>query len=413
MKKSKIVLYGHFGSGNVGNDSSLEAALYHIQSRLPSSEIICVCNGPELIASRYNITTLPIGASEMQQGNDDIVHKSNKVFSLISRIVIRITNELFFWFKKPAWFQSVDLFIVVGTGAVDDMAVRRPWHAPYELYKWCKCAKLGGTKVVFLSVGVGPIMNPLSRFLMLKALRLADYRSYRETAAFDYLRGVGFDTSRDLLYPDLVFSLNTESLNSSKPMTVPIKQVGLGVINYYGWKHDANTGAHIYQGYISKIKRFILWLFEKGYSIRLLVGDNIDKWVVEDIMTYVRQEAPSYQHNIFVEDISNVNDLFEQIVQTDIVVASRFHNVLCSLMLERPVISLGYHEKNDILMKEMGLDRYCQHIEQFTLEQLVDQFNSSVLESKQITHQIHNKLEVQRGLLREQYDRLLLPLMDR
>ncbi len=76
------------------------------------------------------------------------------------------------------------------------------------LLKWCLAAKWGGARIVFLSVGVGPIEHPVSRFLMLRALRLADSRSYRETLALDYLRNLGFDASADRIYPDLVFSLD-------------------------------------------------------------------------------------------------------------------------------------------------------------------------------------------------------------
>jgi len=114
-----------------------------------------------------------------------------------------------------------------------------------------------------------------------------------------------------------------------------------------------------------------------------------------------------WRDKLIVEDISDVGGLFDQIVQTDIVVASRFHNVLCALMLERPVISLGYHEKNDSLMKEMGLGEYCQHIEHFTHQRLVEQFDACVYESDKIERQIHDKLDNYRNLLDEQYKMLL------
>ena len=47
----------------------------------------------------------------------------------------------------------------------------------------------------------------LGRVLVKAALSLADYRSYRDDASRDYLRGIGFRAKRDPVYPDLVFSL--------------------------------------------------------------------------------------------------------------------------------------------------------------------------------------------------------------
>jgi len=98
----------------------------------------------------------------------------------------------------------------------------------------------------------------------------------------------------------------------------------------------------------------------------------------------------------------------EQIAQTDIVVASRFHNVLCALMLERPVISLGYHDKNTNLMAEMGLESYCQYIEHFTVEKLIEQFECYSSGREQAVQHIHNKNEQYRQLLDEQYRKIFL-----
>ena len=398
----KIILYGFFGSGNIGNDTSFEAALYHIKKYQPDADVICVCNGPSEISKRFGIQTLPMTGHEAHN------LKSYDLISRVKRIWSRIMDEVSFWLQRPRWFQPGDKFIVVGSGAIDDYGVHRPWHRPYVLYKWCKVAKLGGAQVIFLSVGAGPIRNRTSRILLLRALQMADYRSYRDVAAFNFLHSIGYNTSGDLSYPDLVFSLPRTSLASTnKLLTKPIV-VGLGLINYYGHQYEPGTGEKIYQEYISKIKHFVFWLLQEGYTIRILSGDASDKWPTQDVVKFVNAEGESkWRDKLIVQEIMNVNDLFREIAQTDVVVASRFHNVLCSLMLERPVISLSYHEKNNFLLKEMDLERYCQHIEGFTNEQLVKQFKSCVHEADQITSQIHNKLDSYRRLLDDQYKRLL------
>jgi polysaccharide pyruvyl transferase WcaK-like protein len=400
----RIVLYGHFGSGNVGNDSTLEAMLYNIQKVQPTTIITCICSGPQIIAKRFKINTLPINIAEHGMGN----HPSRRNASFLKRVLNRCVDEFRFWLKQPAWFRSIDQFIVVGTGAVDDAAVRRTWNAPYDLYKWCKAAKIGGARVVFLSVGVGPIMNRLNRILMLKALRMADYRSYRETESFDYLRSVGFDTDGDVLFPDLVFSLPEELLNLPGKSSDSPMRVGLGVITYYGWRHDPQIGETIYQDYLSKMKRFVSWLLEKGFSVRIIAGDTVDQRPINDLLDFVIKEGNTHwKENFIAEKIATVNDLFNQIAGTDVVVASRFHNVLCALMLERPVVSLGYHIKNESLMAEMGLQEYCQHIENFDVDRLILHFKSLVALYDQATIRIQKKRREYRQKLDEQYDYIL------
>jgi len=402
LRESRIILYGHFGSGNIGNDSSLEAMLHHIRKYQPTLEVICICDGPQVIGDSFGIKTLPI--DESHSGNDD--KSDNK--SRLKKVWSRLLGEFIFWLTRPSWFQRGDQFIIVGTGAVDDMAVKHPWNAPYELYKWCSVAKLGGAQVIFLSVGVGPIMNRVSRILMLRALRMANYRSYREKAAFSFLHSVGFVTSGDVLYPDLVFSLPIESLFTSVKLSNHAKVVGLGLINYYGWGHDPENGEAIYQEYISKIKKFASWLLAEGYQIRIISGDAVDQRPVQDLMDHLLRENKDWQEKAVVENIANVNELFAQIGKTDVVVASRFHNILCSLMLERPVISLGYHKKNANLMAEMGLESYDQHIEEFTVEKLVEQFRCYTLDMEQAVQRIHTKNQQYRQLLDEQYRNILV-----
>lgn len=407
MCASHLVLYGHFGVGNIGNDSTLEAALHNIRRYQPTATITCVCSGPQVVAQRFGILTLPIDIGE----DRNLRLATGQAPGKMKRLATRAMDEIDFWLNRTRWLRRVDQFIIAGTGALDDMAVR-PWNMPYDLFKWCRAAKVAGVPVVFLSVGAGPIQHPVSRRLMLNALRTASYRSYRDQASLAYLQGIGVNTAHDVVYPDLVFSLPvtpkapTPTPSFLTPTARPT--VGLGVIGYYGWRHEQQIGEPLYQEYLRKLKQFVHWLLDGGYSIRILTGDYpTDQRPADDLLAYVRAEgATTWQTRITVEPMADVTALLQQIAQTEIVVASRFHNVLSALMLERPVISLGYHVKNDALMAEMGLAAYCQHIEHFTVEQLIQQFCTLVDEQRQAGQRIQAQLVRNQQLLAEQYQRI-------
>jgi polysaccharide pyruvyl transferase WcaK-like protein len=65
-----------------------------------------------------------------------------------------------------------------------------------------------------------------------------------------------------------------------------------------------------------------------------------------------------------------------QIAETDVVVATRFHNVVCALKLGRPTVSIGYAKKNDVLLAETGLGEFCQSIETLDVDRLIRQFQA-------------------------------------
>ena len=246
---------------------------------------------------------------------------------------------------------------------------------------------------------------------MLNALRAANYRSYRDTASRNYLLGIGFNVTIDQIYPDLAFSLPEQLVGAPySPSDLP-RTIGLGVIGYYGWKHDEHAGAAVFQAYVDKLKRFLKWLLDQGYDVRLLVGDHpADERPSNELLEFVRaQGSISWQNHIFAESIYDINDLFREIHKTDLVIASRFHNVLCALLTGRPAMSIGYHQKNDVLLAEMGLEAYCQFIESFSVEQLILQFQALILELKQASERIQQQSQKNRELLDAQYRRVLCP----
>ena len=45
-----------------------------------------------------------------------------------------------------------------------------------------------------------------------------------------------------------------------------------------------------------------------------------------------------------------------------------------ALKLGKPTISVGYAAKNDALLADMGLEKFCQHIERLDVDLLIQQF---------------------------------------
>lgn len=404
----RVALFGGFGTGNLGNDATLAAMLANLRPRLPAADFYCVCPDPPAVRERYSLPAVPIDPGMAGTGNGA---RAGRVLRLGKRALAEPSS----WRAARDFLRTVDHLIVGGTGILDDFGVRT-WNMPYDLYKWCQVARRVRTRLSFVSVGAGPILQPVSRRLMVAALRQAQYRSYRDQLSRDYLAGVGFCNQSDQVFPDLAFSLPGRQERGCGPVASKPRTIGVGVMGYYGWRNSQQHGAGIYENYVTKIGRFTAWLLEQGYAVHLLTGEiPTDQRPVRDVLQHLQLAvSEESQARIRVAEIDCPDDVFAAIAATDLVVATRFHNVISALLLGRPVLSLGYSKKNDALLAEMGMGQFCQAVEDFSVEKLQQQFQELAARAGETAANICSQVDSYRALLDAQYDRLAaLPPLER
>src|SRR5579862_889239 len=146
----KIALFGHFGAGNFGNESTLQAMLRHTQRLVPDAEISCICSAPEIVAAEYKIATASMSGFVVKPWN-----LRNPLARLARKVLIGIPSELYRWFQGVMTLRNKDMLIVVGTGLLTDAFGIGAW-GPYSMFKWSAIAKLCGCRLMFVSVGAGP-----------------------------------------------------------------------------------------------------------------------------------------------------------------------------------------------------------------------------------------------------------------
>jgi polysaccharide pyruvyl transferase WcaK-like protein len=397
-----VCFFGNFGTQNFGNECTLQAVIHNLRSHLPDARLTCICEDPEDTSKRHNIPAIRMSHRPRHELHSRV--SKNRALRLLRRIFIRIPAELIEWIRAFKTLQGTNMLIMPGTGMVGDFGIR-PFGLHYQLLKWSLMAKLAGCKVLFASVGANPIEHPLSRWLVKSALSLADYRSYRDLSSKRYLESLGVNTRDGFVYPDLVFSLPKAALPGPRTRPRQDREIGVGLMDYYGKGCSREQGERIYRDYRDKMAAFVAWLLEHSYTVRLLIGDlRYDKRVREDITTILKAHGSiSDEAQLISEPISDVDQLLSQLAATDVVVATRFHNVLLALMLGKPVASISYDQKNDSLMAEMGLADYCQHIEHLDTHRLLAQFLDLEKNATALTPGIKRKAEEYRDALDEQY----------
>jgi polysaccharide pyruvyl transferase WcaK-like protein len=370
LKDTTISFFGNFGTQNLGNEYTLQAIIHNAHKYLPDAKMNCICTDPEDASARHNIPASLI-SYRYDKGYRSKVRRGALITRWLRRFLLRLPLEFIQWLKAFRTLKGTSMLVMTGTGMLGDFGIG-PFDLHYEILKWSVLAKLRGTKLLFVSVGAGPITHPLSRRIVKLAISLADYRSYRDNFSKDYLTSIGFDTKDDFVYPDLAFSLRPgmaagESRNS--------RVIGLGLMDYYGKGSTRENEETTYQDYLDKMTSFVARLLDRNYTIRLLIGDvSYDKRVTGDVIKRLKERG--YQkERIIDEPVTSVENLIAQLATTDIVIATRFHNILLALMLNKPVVAISYHEKTPSLMAGVGLAEYCQRIDQLDVGRLIEQFD--------------------------------------
>jgi polysaccharide pyruvyl transferase WcaK-like protein len=393
---ARIGLFGLFGSGNSGNDGSLEAMILYLREVRPDAELVCFCacsaGAADLVARSFHVPAIPFALAKPEA----------RLLRILDRVSLRAPRQLASLVRAIMLIGRVDLLIVPGTGILDDFQ-DGPLGMPLVLFGWCLAARLKGVRLAFVSIGAGPIRHPISQWLMKSAVALAHYRSYRDVISKRFMESIGFDTGKDTVYPDLAFKLPTPLSSNRKGIEDRPLTVGVGVMAYYGWRNRDARGPAIYTAYGEKVAEFVGWLLDRGHVVRILTGHVSDQRAVDDLVGRVMAARPALAPNrLLIEPSSSLHDLMRQIAQTDVVVATRFHNVVCALKLGKPTVAIGYAEKNDVLMAEMGLDRFCQHIERLDVSLLIEQFTQLVAGRAQYVASIREANAVYQQRLRRQ-----------
>lgn len=361
----RIGLIGYFGSGNFGNDASLAAMTEFLYRARPDVRLTCLCISPSGINHDEYEAVVPM------------VPPAGRTlwYRLLNGLLLKVPRFVEVARYATKHVRQLDVLMVPGTGLLQDYWAK-PSQLPITLYIWCLSARLLGKRLAFVSVGAGPSRNPLGRWLLHSSAKLAEYRSYRDEESRNYMVAQGVGSKSDLVYADIVLSRSRSPIeirpgNDSRPLVV-----GLGLMTHFGWWGNEEG---VYDAYIEKLCRFCIRLLNDGYHVRITIGELIDRVAVDDLLRGVEREKPdAIGKQIIAEHSYSQRDLDRQMRLVDVAVAIRFHNVICALKLGKPSICIGYTEKTDKILAEVGMGEFSLRLEQLDVDFLYERLQEVI-----------------------------------
>ena len=224
LTQRSVVMIGLFGVGNFGNEASLAAALGAARRVLPTAHLTTICPNPARVEREHGVSGVSINPSSRWAR-----------FAEGSRLRRLATAPLRELARSGICCATSAPRRSDGrsrNGILDDFGMG-PSHVPLQILRWSVAARMTGTRLVFLSIGAGPIVHRVSRLLMRASVAQADFCSYRDEGSRRFMASIGRQTADDEVWPDLVFALER---GTAEPRIDAPFTVALGVMNYRGWR---------------------------------------------------------------------------------------------------------------------------------------------------------------------------------
>ncbi|GAA1682166.1 polysaccharide pyruvyl transferase family protein [Kribbella yunnanensis] len=382
----RIGLFGRLGSGNIGNDATLEAVLAYLKAERPDAVLDSLCSGPERVTERYGVPAAQLGwlaGSQPARGPKPI-----RLAVSLGRIV---AGSVIDTWRIMSWVRRHDVVVIPGMGVLETTLPQRPWELPWSQFVMSLSGKLFGVKVAFVSVGANVIRERVNGWLLSRSARLAYYRSFRDEQSLGAAQKMRMAGLSDQVYPDLVFALPT------LPIAPAGDSVGVGVMAFPGGDEDRAHAEQIQEEYTAKMTQFVERLLADGRRVRLLIGDEADEAVVLDVQSRVQSAHVVY------EPFTSTDELMNQLGTVDTVIGTRFHTVLFGLKLGKPTIAIGYGRKHLAVMEQFGVEEWFQDIRELDAERLYKQFAALQGERVRVVGTIDERLRMVRGRLDEQF----------
>jgi polysaccharide pyruvyl transferase WcaK-like protein len=422
----RIVVFGNYGNGNLGDEATLESLLRMLRARLPGVEIIAFAMNPDETTARHRIQAEPATRAAARAGSTrpartpstatrgprailqrmPLVYRTARGMMHVLRSIRRVLADPLFEFRRFQTLRTADILIFPGGGQFSEH-VSRFTDLPFPVFKMSLLAKLARTRVLILNVGAGPLRRVTSRWLVRAALRLADYVALRDEASRSLVESIG-GRGPLRVYPDIAYGVASLGSGSKQGTASNVGVVGVNLFPHFDGRYTPARGDR-YESYLARMATLTMWLLGRGHEVVLFPTQlRADPPVLADLKIRLAEQEgwEALPGQVVEPDVTRVDDLLEILRSTDIVVATRFHGIVLALACGRPVIALSNHSKMDEAMAQMGQEEFLFRADDAVPDRLVEAFMRLEAEHATVSAELAERSRRQRALLDQEFDEL-------
>ena len=441
--KPRIALLTPYTGGNLGDAAIQDAIIANLRVRLPQAQFAGLSLNSENFLERHGADAFPLCASHGpfyrmysgkmtdQTASGEIQSRSagesrlnlaslsqslktvpalGRCLKAIYSFARRVYGEIIHCAGAYRFLRTKDLLIVSGGGQLDE-EWGGPWGHPFALFKWAVLARMARVPYAMASVGACKINSTTSRCFLSAALRMAQYRSFRDKNSRELAESLLPRAARDPIVPDLAFSLPILQLPSPPALRSSLNRrpvVAIGPIAYAkpgAWPFEDRL---LYDRYLQQMALVISHLLRHDYFLVLVwssLGD--DESVIPELLGRLDQASTErLARQMHIPRIKAQKDLVSSLRNVDFLIASRLHSAILGFVTRKPTVAISFDPKVDWVMEDLGQSECLLHIRDFTAEDVIQALHRIELRRDLIEEQISSYLQSAATVSKLQYDTL-------
>jgi polysaccharide pyruvyl transferase WcaK-like protein len=374
MKQNKVLLLGSYGQSNLGDDLLMWNYLQFLQTH-GATEIYVNANTTKYIPEAVKKTFPNI-----------------KVINTYKTPLLQYVQLI----------KKVD-YILYGGGTLYKELYASTGRSRYSviirLMGFNFVAKLLGTRVYHLHIGIGSLKTKVGRFITKLALTFATKTIFRDKQSFEFARDTlkvpagKIARSVDGLFIDPIWQTPWHK----KPLKIDRKKykrvVGINVLSDIPDWIDR-------EAYVKTMQQFVTALLKKGDFVVFIpfqTAFNARNDLVFMSETFKKQLQP-YSNYELLSDVP-IDLVHSYMTQCDILVGMRFHSLLLATVCQLPFVAIAYDTKCWRYIEEIDYP-YALQLENLSYDTLMQRYeetfkNKAAIRSQlqNITKQMYNQAE--------------------
>jgi polysaccharide pyruvyl transferase CsaB len=320
----RVGIIGNYGHDNNGDEAILSGILTQLTEHLAvkKENIIVFSNNPENTTKRYGLKSVRL-----------LHKKGNLPLSILYTVK-----------ESYAVMKQLDLLIIGGGGLLMDMYKR---DAP--LYSTLgQLGHYAGCKVAVYGVGAGPITTKLGAFFIKRLVDKANSVSVRDDQSKQLLHSIGIQKEVKVIGDPAFFVPSEKKEQTGKR----VQKVAVTAVPYFSRQYWPSADDQKYNAYIKGMAQNLDRLVEeKGVKITFFSTKfPQDIEVTKDIFGQMNDQ----QAAVIMEDNLYPHHIVDICREHDLVIGTRLHSLILSVVAQTPIIGIGYHQKVQDFMRTIG-----------------------------------------------------------